>query len=124
MAPAPGDVWFANVKFDRGRGEKGRPVIVYGFSPNGGYLVVECTSHAVRPEFKGEVKLKHWQDDGLSKETVVRCTQRHDIGIEVFDAGWKMGHLVNEDFNAVMCGLDESDSSYVMRLGRRNVNTR
>ena len=124
MSPVVGDVWFATVKFDRGRGEKGRPVVVYDFSMGGGYLVVECTSHAARPDFKGEVKLKYWQDDGLSKETVVRCTQRHDIPQEAIDNGWKMGHLVNDDFDAVMHGLAESENNYVMRLGRRYAHTR
>ena len=89
---------------------KERPVVVGAISEQSAeifLLAVKVTSHAPRPEFPGEVALLDWQQAGLEKPSVVRCSKHLVVPIDVLLGQRKYGRLSNRDSMAVLSALKE-----------------
>lgn len=89
---------------------KERPVVVAAVSKKAAevlLLAVKVTSHAPRAEFPGEVVLLDWQQAGLEKPSVARCSKHLVVPIEVLHGQRKYGQLSSRDCLAVLSALKE-----------------
>ena len=75
MTPAKWEIWFVNMPFDEGIGEKMRPALVLD-SQGLLVLVGKMTSHPPRNEFSYEYALIDWQKAGLRCQTTLRLSKR------------------------------------------------
>ena len=85
------EIWLANVKFDDDPNSvKRRPVLV--LDHNVAYILsVKITSHAPRPNFKGEYALKFWKIAGLAKPSTARLSKK--LRLRDTDLVRKIGRL-------------------------------
>lgn len=88
---------------------KERPVIVAHVSQGEALvLVVKVTGHGPRPEFPGEVRLLDWEQAGLSKPSVARCSKTAAVPLSMLEAAPVYGRLSARDEEAVAAGLHEA----------------
>ena len=88
IAPQEGEVWLAlwssgSDERQRVANEKARPVYVYKVQ---GYkaLCVEITGQAPRTDYIGEYKINDYEEWGLRKPSVLRCSQIREIPLSKF----------------------------------------
>jgi mRNA interferase MazF len=95
---------------DRPNQYKERPVVVGAISRETAevsLLAVKVTSHAARAEFPGEVVLQDWQQAGLEKPSVARCSKHMVVPVEVLMGQRRYGKLSTRDALAVEEALKE-----------------
>lgn len=93
------DIWRMAYEFEDKPGlVKERPVIIGAIDDENAYvLAVKVTSHKARADFLGEVVLQDWQEAGLDKPSVARCSKALIVPLEAFEAQRYYGHLSNRD---------------------------
>lgn len=83
--PQPWEIWWADVEFEDQPGiYKRRPVLVIDNQENPLVLVLKLTTHPPRLDFKGEYEIIEYQQAGLKKKTVARCSKLISIHISFF----------------------------------------
>ena len=109
--PHPYEVWRLLFFFeDQPDIGKERPVVVLDRNEETGQVLVagaKVTSHAPRPDFPGEVQLKNWQQAGLTKPSVVRCSKIAQFSISAFEGMQRYGRLSADDRVSVYLALKE-----------------
>ena len=88
---------------------KERPVIVAHVSGDEALvMVVKVTGHGPRPDFAGEVRLVDWEEAGLTKPSVARCSKTAVVPVPLIVAASLYGRLSPRDEDAVVRGLHEA----------------
>lgn len=109
--PKPYEVWRLRFFFeDKPDVAKERPVVVLDRNEETGQVLVagaKVTSHAPRPEFPGEVSLKNWQQAGLVKPSVVRCSKIAQFSLSAFEGRQRYGRLSADDRVSVYLALKD-----------------
>ena len=105
------EVWQMQFRFeDQPNKYKERPVVIGALSESTAevfLLAVKVTSHSARPDSPGEVVLQDWQQAGLEKPSVARCSKHMVVPIQVFEGQRRYGKLSNRDALAVEAALKE-----------------
>lgn len=102
------DVCIVRLAFeDKPEISKPRPVICYEISDDQvSFISVKVTSHEARDGFPGEVQLLDWQQEGLRKPSVARCSKA--TLLELRDVRAIIGHLTQRDIESVIAGVREA----------------
>ena len=109
--PQPFEVWRLAFYFeDKPDVFKYRPVVVLDLNNETGEVLVagaKVTSHALRFDSPGEVVLQHWQEAGLTKPSVVRCSKIAQFALGDFAGCSRYGRLSPTDQAAVLRALTQ-----------------
>lgn len=70
-------------------------------------LTVKVTGHAPRSDCAGEVVLEDWQEAGLEKPSVARCSKHMVVPSRIFRNKRRYGKLSFRDSSAVLDALRE-----------------
>jgi mRNA interferase MazF len=68
-----GDVYMVLYPFDEGQFEKLRPAIILETQDNKS-IVIKVTTHDEREHDDGDLEIIHWQEAGLDRPSVARCS--------------------------------------------------
>lgn len=94
---------------ERPGSSKERPVVVGHVSEDEAVvLVVKVTRHGPRPGFPGEVRLLDWEEAGVAKPSVARCSKVALVDLGLLEAAPLYERLSARDAAAVERGLREA----------------
>ena len=93
--PALYEVWRIAFEYEDHPGiAKERPVIIGAIDEVFALvLAIKVTSHAVRPDYPGEVLLEDWKAAGLEKPSVARCSKTLLVPQIAFNGCYRYGRL-------------------------------
>ncbi|WP_336764958.1 type II toxin-antitoxin system PemK/MazF family toxin [Paenibacillus sp. USHLN196] len=97
-----GDVYLVLYPFDDMDSEKGRPAIIIDTRDKKS-LVVKVTSKDERDYDDGDIEIEYWEEAGLSKPSVARCS--HFIPLDHEKTIRPLGVLHSQDLTNVLSKL-------------------
>ena len=113
VVPAPYEVWRLEFEYEDQPGvAKARPVVVGAVDGERAVvLAVKVTGHGPRPGFLGEVRLEDWQEAGLEKPSVARCSKTLVVPTAAFAGKHRYGELTDRDSLRVAQALRETGAT-------------
>ncbi len=107
VQPALYDVWQLVFEFEDQPGVvKRRPVVIGAVDgEHAVVLAIKVTGHGPRKEFPGEVRILDWEQAGLEKPSVARCSKTLIAPFEAFEGQRRYGALSDNDAMAIAAAL-------------------